>query len=155
MTDDERVQAFIDGGNCSTQLDLSPWPSITTLPLRIPNTVKTALCKNCTRLTSVAGLPEGVTYADFSGCASLTSVIGLPKTLRYANFSDCTSLTSVTGLPEMVRSVYFIRCITIMCVAGLPESVTAAYFVDVFPSPVWLDYRRVSEKPTLLDVPLS
>lgn len=104
-------------------LDLSAFPLLTRVPLRISKHVRLVRFEGCHLLTSATGLPDSVTCVDFNGCSALESVAGLTCGVCEASFDGCTSLTSVTGLPPSVKGASFAGCTSLVSLAGLPQNI--------------------------------
>lgn len=131
--DDRAAQLFVDadaltwaqndmGELYHLSLDLRYFSSMTRVPLRISDQIRTLNFAGCTSLTSVAGLPPTVVGAFFIGCAALKSVSEgeFSSNITWLVFDHCASLMSVTGLPASVVDVSFIGCTALARVTRFP-----------------------------------
>lgn len=135
---DAAAQAFVDqgllalfsrySGEPATTLDMVPFSALTVIPARIHQSAEVVHFGGCSKLTSVAGLPDRVRDAFFMACTGLTNVEGLPASTRNAFFHGCTSLTTASGLPKDLSCVYFNGCTSLKSVAGLPVGIHLADF---------------------------
>ena len=96
----------IPEGTVFDNLDLSGM-DFTELPDLSKCTIKGKLdLRNCSNLTSLKGLPEGLRELNCSSCKSLRSLEGCPESVEEIDLSECDSI-SLEGCPKGIKEILF------------------------------------------------
>jgi hypothetical protein len=100
-------------------LDCRDCTSLRKLP-KLPKYLTRLSCNRCTSLTELPELPENLQYLWCNNCILLKNLPTLPKKLKDLDCAMCTSLTELPVLPKGIGGVYCDGCVSLLYLPKIP-----------------------------------
>lgn len=104
--------------------------ALTTLPARLPSTLKSLMLNYCVGLRVLPALPSGLRKLDLDDASNIIEVDGLPEGLEELSLNRCRSLKRIGKLPSTLTSLCIRECSQLEALPELPPHLKTLFITN-------------------------